>query len=133
MTERNGVSMFLALVDDECHELIPGSHSRWRTPYEHDVLLPQAMKDAGVPHTPSWNGKDPLPGQVAIRLKPVKRSSVTVRRFTQGTPSLNVNGTRYQSVGRNGRVSPPRNRRWQMCVVRGNSIRLCVKRCRMSG
>ena len=28
LTERNGVSMFLALVDDECHELIPGqSHA----------------------------------------------------------------------------------------------------------
>ena len=27
VTERNGVSMFLALVDDECHELIPGSHT----------------------------------------------------------------------------------------------------------
>ena len=70
ITERNGVSMFLALTDDECHELIPGSHHRWRTPFEHDVLLPQAMKDQGVPHTPSWNKKDPLPGQVATRLKP---------------------------------------------------------------
>ena len=70
ISERNGVSMFLALVDDECHELIPGSHNRWRTPYEHDVLLPKAMKDEGVPHTPSWNGKDALPDQVAIRLKP---------------------------------------------------------------
>ena len=69
VTERNGVSMFLALADDECHELIPGSHDRWRTPFEHDVLLPQKMKDQGVPHTPSWNGVDPLPGQVAIRLK----------------------------------------------------------------
>ena len=69
ITERNSVSLFLALVDDECHELIPGSHDRWRTPFEHDVLLPQAMKDQGVPHTPSWNGKDPLPNQVAIRLK----------------------------------------------------------------
>ena len=68
--ERNGVSMFLALADDECHELIPGSHDRWRTPFEHDVLLPQKMKDAGVAHTPSWNGEDPLPGVVAIRLKP---------------------------------------------------------------
>ena len=48
---------------------IPGSHDRWRTPFEHDVLLPKAMKDQGVPHTPSWNGEDPLPGQVAIRLK----------------------------------------------------------------
>jgi hypothetical protein len=67
--ERNGVSMFLALVDDECHELIPGSHNRWRTPYEHDVLLPKAMKEQGVPHTPSWNGEDPLPNQVAVRLK----------------------------------------------------------------
>ncbi len=69
ITERNGVSVFLALVDDECHELVPGSHDRWRTPFEHDVLLPQAMKDQGVPHTPSWNGLDPLPNQVAIRLK----------------------------------------------------------------
>jgi hypothetical protein len=69
ITERKEVSMFLALADDECHQLIPGSHKRWRTPLEHDVLLPQAMKDQGVPHTPSWNGKDPLPGQVAIRLK----------------------------------------------------------------
>ena len=69
IAERNGVSMFLALTDDECHELIPGSHDRWRTPYEHDVLLPKAMKEQGVPHTPSWNGEDPLPGQVAVRLK----------------------------------------------------------------
>ena len=28
------------------------------------------MKDQGVPYTPSWNGVDPLPDQVAIRLKP---------------------------------------------------------------
>ena len=69
ITERSGVSMFLALTDDECHELIPGSHDRWRTPLEHDVLLPKAMKEKGVPHTPSWNGEDPLPGQTAIRLK----------------------------------------------------------------
>ena len=69
VTERTEVSMFLALVDDECHELVPGSHDRWRTPFEHDVLLPQAMKDQGVPHTPSWNGVDPLPNQVAIRLR----------------------------------------------------------------
>ena len=61
------MSMFLALADDECHELIPGSHNRWRTPFEHDVLLPKAVKEQGVPHTPSWNGEDPLPGQVAIR------------------------------------------------------------------
>ena len=70
LEERKGVSMFLALVDDECHELIPGTHNRWRTPLEHDVLLPKKMKDAGVPHTPSWNGEDPLPGQTAIRLRP---------------------------------------------------------------
>jgi hypothetical protein len=69
LEERNGVSLFLALVDEECHELIPGSHDRWRTPYEHDVLLPKAMKEQGVPHTPSWNGTDPLPGQLAVRLR----------------------------------------------------------------
>ena len=81
LAERNGVSMFLALVDDECHELIPGSHRRWRTPYEHDVLLPKAMKEQGVPYTPSWNGEDPLPNQVAIRLKAgeaVIRSGATI-------------------------------------------------------
>ncbi|MBM3264142.1 MAG: phytanoyl-CoA dioxygenase family protein [candidate division Zixibacteria bacterium] len=81
LTERNGVSMFLALVDDECHELVPGSHNRWRTPFEHDVLLPQTMKDKGVPYTPCWNGKDPLPGQVAVRLKAgeaVIRNGVTI-------------------------------------------------------
>lgn len=70
MAERNSVNLFLALVDDECHELIPGSHNSWRTPFEHDVLLPKDMKDQGVPHTPSWDGVSPLPGQVAIRLKP---------------------------------------------------------------
>ena len=69
IAERTGVSMFLALVDDECHELIPGSHDRWRTPYEHDVLLPKGMKEKGVPYTPSWNGVDPLPNQVAVRLR----------------------------------------------------------------
>jgi len=69
ITERNGVSVFLALVDDECHELIPGTHNRWRTPLEHDVLLPKKMKDAGIPYEPSWNGEDPLPGQTAIRLR----------------------------------------------------------------
>ena len=67
--ERNSVGLFLALVDDECHEIIPGSHSRWRTPFEHDVLLPQRMKEAGVPHTPSWDGESPLPGQDRVRLK----------------------------------------------------------------
>jgi hypothetical protein len=69
IAERSGVSIFLALADDECHELIPGSHNRWRTPYEHDVLLPKAMKEQGVPHTPCWNGEDPLPDQVAVRLR----------------------------------------------------------------
>ncbi|MEE3234285.1 MAG: hypothetical protein VX294_08980 [Candidatus Latescibacterota bacterium] len=67
--ERKSVNMFLALVDDECHELIPGSHNRWRSSFEHDVLLPKSMKEKGVPYTPSWNGKDPLPGQVAVRLR----------------------------------------------------------------
>ena len=69
LEERNGVSMFLALVDEECHELIPGTHNRWRTTLEHDVLLPKKMKDAGVHYTPSWNGEDPLPDQTAIRLR----------------------------------------------------------------
>ena len=68
-TERNGVSMFLALTDDECHEVVRTSHDRFRTPLEHDVILPQAMKDAGVPYTPSWDKRSPLPGSVSCRLK----------------------------------------------------------------
>jgi len=68
-TERNGVSMFLALTDDECHEVVRTSHDRFRTPLEHDVILPQAMKDAGVPYTPSWDKGSPLPGSVSCRLK----------------------------------------------------------------
>jgi len=83
LEERNGVSMFLALVDDECHELIPGTHNRWRTPLEHDVLLPKKMKDAGIPYTPSWNGEDPLPGQTAIRLRAGEaliRNGATIHR-----------------------------------------------------
>ena len=68
-TERNGVSIFLALTDDECHEVVRTSHDRFRTPLEHDVILPQAMKDAGVPYTPSWDKLSPLPGSVSCRLK----------------------------------------------------------------
>lgn len=67
--KRDSVGIFLALVDDECHEIVPGSHDRWRTPFEHDVLLPKTMKEAGVPHTPSWDGESPIPGQTAVRLK----------------------------------------------------------------
>jgi len=70
LKERNGVRLFLALADDECHELVPGSHNRWRTALEHDVVLPNSMKKQGVPRTSSWDGVSPLPGQVAVRLKP---------------------------------------------------------------
>ena len=70
ITERNGVSMFPCAG----RRRMPRTHTPaatidWRTPFEHDVLLPKVMKEKGVPHTPSWNGVDPLPGQVAIRLK----------------------------------------------------------------
>ena len=33
------------------------------------MLLPKRMKEAGVPHTPSWDGESPLPEQAAVRLK----------------------------------------------------------------
>ena len=60
---------FLALVDDECHELIPESHTRFRTEFEHDVLLPQAAKDHGVPYAPHWDGESILPKVTAVRLR----------------------------------------------------------------
>ena len=70
LAERNGVSMFLALVDDECHELIPGSHRRWRTPFEHDVPPPASDEGPGgaVHAKLEWHGfaaapgRDPAPG-----------------------------------------------------------------------
>lgn len=80
-------SMFLALVDDDHHELIPQSHVRFRTPLEHDVLLPQIAKDDGVPHQPLWDGESVLPGTTKIRLRAGEcfvRDSRTIHR---GHPS----------------------------------------------
>eukprot|EP01046_Picozoa_sp_COSAG06_P030253 COSAG06_NODE_2862_length_6156_cov_37.661165_4_plen_174_part_00 len=38
---QDGVSMFMALAPDRgSHELVPGSHRRWRTPEERAVLRP---------------------------------------------------------------------------------------------
>ena len=64
-----GASFFLALLDDECHELIPESHVRWRTPFEHDVLLPKNAKEDGIAYTPSWDGESTLPNVTAVRLR----------------------------------------------------------------
>jgi hypothetical protein len=64
-----GAGFFLALADDECHELIPETHVRFRTDFEHDVLLPQSAKDEGVPYTPSWDGESILPNVTAVRLR----------------------------------------------------------------
>ena len=60
--------MFLALVDDDHHELIPGSHQH-SAPYEHDVLLPQEAKDSGVPYEKLWDGQSVLPGVTVPRLQ----------------------------------------------------------------
>ena len=56
-----------ALTEDECHEVLDTSHERFRTALEHDVLLPQAMKDKGVPFVPSWDGASRLPGHRSHR------------------------------------------------------------------
>lgn len=76
-------AIFLALVDDDCHELIPETHVRWRTPYEHDVLLPQDAKDEGVPYAPHWDKQSVLPGATALRLRAGEcfiRSGITIHR-----------------------------------------------------
>jgi hypothetical protein len=76
-------AVFLALVDDDCHELIPETHTRWRTPYEHDVLLPQDAKDEGVPYAPHWDKQAVLPGATALRLRAGEcfiRSGITIHR-----------------------------------------------------
>jgi hypothetical protein len=53
------------------------------TPLEHDVLLPRDAKDAGVPHTPSWDGESVLPRTTSIRLRAGEcfiRSGITIHR-----------------------------------------------------
>ena len=70
LSRRDGVGIFLALTEDECHEVVDTSHERFRTALEHDVLLPQAMKDKGVPFVPSWDGASRLPGQVSALAPP---------------------------------------------------------------
>ena len=72
------------------------------------------MKDQGVPYTPSWNGKDPLPGQVAIRLKPGQaliRNGVTIHTG-HCVPERERNT--LSIVGRNGAVLLTKNPRSPM-------------------
>lgn len=59
----------LLVSRNSCHELIPDTHVRFRTDFEHDVLLPQAAKDDGIPFVPSWDGSSILPNVTAIRLR----------------------------------------------------------------
>ena len=66
-----GCNIFLALVDDESHELIPRSHREWRTDLERDVLLrfaaPRLREEPG--HIELWDGESTLPQQTVVRLK----------------------------------------------------------------
>ena len=72
--------------DDQSHYLHPHPYTCFRarsTPLEHDVLLPRDAKDAGVPHTPSWDGESVLPRTTSIRLRAGEcfiRSGITIHR-----------------------------------------------------
>ena len=139
-------------------ELIPGSHTRWRTDFEHDVLLPKDAKDEGTPYTTSWDGESILPETTALRLKagecadppdePVLDASLMFARWqassdrasrctaaTAAPPSASPSPAA-------GAARPPPRRTWAMgsrksrsstCVTPGSSTRLCGKRCRPSG
>jgi hypothetical protein len=72
---RDGVNLFVALVDDDCgcHELVPRSHTQFRTEHEYNVL----RKMEGVGAHP------PLPSAVSVRLRrgqALVRSGVTIHR-----------------------------------------------------
>ena len=67
----DGVSMFLALAPDEgCHELVPGSHLRWRTEEERAVLKPLGFDWAGGRGLYQHGRHEPLSTGVAVRLQP---------------------------------------------------------------
>ena len=69
-----GVSMFLALVEDDgCHELVPGSHRDWRKDAQYERLRRLDGK----------SGHAPMPDAVPIRLKAgqgLVRNGVTIHR-----------------------------------------------------
>lgn len=49
------IKWHLALVDDDCLQLVPGSHKRYRTAHERHCLLEKEMRNADIPgqHTVS--------------------------------------------------------------------------------
>lgn len=43
------IKWHLALVDDDCLQLVPGSHKRYRTAHERQCLLEKEMRNADIP------------------------------------------------------------------------------------
>lgn len=64
---RGGVGFHLALVDDDCFELVPGSHKRFRTEQEKEVML--HYNGLGVGTTYGLTKESPLPGGIRAALK----------------------------------------------------------------
>jgi hypothetical protein len=64
---RGGVGFHLALVDDDCFELVPGSHKRFRTEQEKEAMLDYNGLGAGK--TYGLTKESPLPGGIRAALK----------------------------------------------------------------
>ena len=135
ITEPKGVGMFLALADDECHELVVGSHSRWRTPLEHDVLLPKSMKDQGGPlYTELEWCRTHFRDRSRFGLRLAKHLSVTARQFIPDTPvperernTLSIGWSKWQGPSDEGAKS-------RRCAIRhGNSILPSVRHSHTNG
>ncbi|MGA1197773.1 MAG: phytanoyl-CoA dioxygenase family protein [Candidatus Latescibacterota bacterium] len=45
----SGIKWHLAMVDDDCLQLVPGSHKRYRTAHERKCLLEKDMRNADIP------------------------------------------------------------------------------------
>jgi hypothetical protein len=64
---RGGVGFHLALVDDDCFELVPGSHKRFRTEQEKEAML--HYNGLGVGNTYGLTKESALPGGIRAALK----------------------------------------------------------------
>ena len=61
------IGFHLALVDDDCFEIVPGSHRRFRTESEKECLMD--FNGLGPGKTRGLTAQDDLPGSVRVALK----------------------------------------------------------------
>ena len=87
--QQGGIAWMMALVDDECHEIVRGSHRRYRTQFEDTVLsagkrLMATGPDGYSPQVEGFpNSHSAIPGAAIVRLKPGQaliRNGIAIHR-----------------------------------------------------